>query len=91
MGGMMANITQTEDQKRILDSEKTPVFLVDADGQTTHVVLPIADARCLFDDDLRRELQVGFDEADRGELLGWDPERIKAKGLELLRKRHEGA
>ena len=29
---------------------------------------------------LKAQLQEGFDQADRGELLDWDPERIKAEG-----------
>jgi hypothetical protein len=88
---MTAKITQTDDQKRVLDAEQAPVFFVDAAGKTTHVVLPIGDARRMFDDYLRRELQIGFDEADRGELVDWDPDRIKAQGRELLRQQREGA
>jgi hypothetical protein len=75
----------------VLDSEQAPVFFVDAEGKTTHVVLPITDARRMFDDYLRRELQVGFEQADRGEFVDWDADRIKAEGRELLRQQREGS
>ena len=87
---MTAKITQTDDQKRVLDAEQAPVFFVDAEGNTTHVVLPIEDARRMFDDYLRRELQVGFVQAERGEFVDWNPDRIKAQGREMLRQQTDG-
>ena len=88
---MTARITQTDDQKRVLDAEQAPVFFVDAEGKATHVVLPINDARRIFGDYLRRELQIGLEEADRGEWVDWNPDRIKAQGRELLRQQRERA
>ena len=70
-------------------SRRSPVFFVDADGNTTHVVLPITDARRMFDDYLRRELQVGFAQADRGEFVDWDADRVKTQGRQLLRQQPE--
>ena len=61
------------------------------DGEATHVVLSIDDARRMFDDYLRRELQVGFDQADRGEFVDWDPDKIKAEGREILQRRSQAS
>ena len=32
------------------------------------------------DDELRRLLQTGFDQADHGQFVEWDPDAIKAEG-----------
>ena len=58
---------------------QAPVYVVDAGGKTTHVVLPVEDARQLLDEWLRRELQIGFDQADRGESRPWDVEATLAE------------
>ena len=34
-------------------------------------------------DRLKQDLQIAFDEADRGEWLEWDPEKIKTVGRRL--------
>ena len=84
---MTAKITQTDARRRVLDAEQeAPVFLVDSDRRTTHIILRIDDARRMFDEYLRRELQVGFEHADRGEFVEWDADRIKAQGREMLRR-----
>jgi len=41
------------------------------------------------DDELRRQLQIGFDQADRGQLVDWDPQRIKDEGRRRLRQRSD--
>ena len=70
---MAAKVTKTDELQQALEQEQgAPVYLVGLDGKTTHVVLPIDDARHMFDDYLRRELQVGFDQADRGESAEWN-------------------
>ena len=40
---------------------------------------------------LRKEIAIGLDQLDRGEVGVLDIESIKAKGRELLRKRKEGS
>lgn len=52
------------------------VYVVDAEGETTHVLMPIGDARKMFDEYLRRELQVGIDEAARGESTEWNADEF---------------
>jgi hypothetical protein len=85
---MIAKITATDEQHRVLQTEReSPVVIVDSQGKATHVVLPIEDARRMLDSRLAQELQIGFDQADRGEWVEWDPERIKAEGRRLLHQR----
>ena len=43
------------------------------------------------DDELREQLQIGFDQADRGQLVDWNPDKIKAEGRRRLQKRHEAS
>ena len=42
--------------------------------------------RQMVDEGLRRQLQIGFDQADRGEFVDWDPDKIKAEGREILQR-----
>ena len=70
---MSSKISTPSELQRVLDSQSgSPVYLLDAGGTATHVVLPLGEARRLFDEYLRRELQVGFDQADRGRSEPWD-------------------
>jgi len=41
------------------------------------------------DDELRQQLKIGFDQADRGQLVDWNPDKIKAEGRRRLQKQHE--
>ena len=53
------------------------------DDQTQKVYFLIAaDNRQVFDDWLSRELQIGFDEADRGEVAEWNVEQFLANAHE---------
>lgn len=84
---MATQITTTDEQRQVLDTEEaTAVYVVNAQGETTHVALPIDRARHLFDDYLRRELQPGFDQADKGQVVDWDPDAIKAEGRHRLQQ-----
>ena len=88
---MRPRITQTDDQKRALEQAESPVFFVDADGKATHVILPLEDARRMFDDYLRRGLQIGFDQADQGQIVDWNPEKIKAEGRRKLQQQSQAS
>ena len=81
---MIAKITPTDEQQRVLQTQPEAVVIVNSEGKATHVVLPIDEARRVLDERLRRELQVGFDQADRGEWVEWDPEKIKEEGRRRL-------
>ena len=85
--GVNPKLTQTDEQKKLLQKKKVPVFFMDADGNATHVIFPIEDARRMCDEDVRRELQIGFDQAARGESTVWDPEEVKTEGRRRLMQR----
>ena len=81
---MISKVTPAELPQALNRKTREPVYLVDSEGNTTHVVLPVADARDLLDQWLRRELQVGFDQSDRGESESWDVEAT----LQEAHRRH---
>ena len=41
------------------------------------------------DDELRQQLKIGIDQADRRQLVDWNPDKIKAEGRRRLQKQHE--
>ena len=89
---MAAKVKKSDELQQALDQgQGALVYLVGLDGEATHVVLSIDDARRMFDDYLRRELQVGFEQADRGEFVDWDPDKIKAEGREILQRRSQAS
>ena len=59
------------------------------DEQTHRVYVLVSDDafREMVDEELRRQLQIGLDQADRGEFVDWDPDKIKAEGREILQRR----
>ncbi len=61
-----------------------PVRVEDDQTHKTYYLVAESDAPELIDNWLARELQKGFDAADRGEVSDWDPQRIKAEGRRLL-------
>lgn len=72
---MAANVKNPGGLEKTLEQEQhMPVFLVDVQGNRTHVVFPIDDAKRMFGGYLQRELQIAFDQADRGESEPWDVE-----------------
>ena len=71
---MSNRIEPTEDQQRILNQEAGPIYF----GQS-HIILQVGDVQQLFDDYLRRELQIGFDQADAGDVAPWDIEKTIAE------------
>ena len=43
------------------------------------------------DDELRQQLKIGFDQADRGQLVDWNPDKIKAEGRRRLQKQQDAS
>jgi len=43
------------------------------------------------DDELRQQLKIGFNQADRGQLVDWNPDKIKAEGRQRLQKQNEAS
>ncbi len=85
---MSSTITPTAEQLQVLQSEKSPVLIVDSQGNATHVAMPIEDARRMIDEYLRRELQIGFDQADAGQLTVLDIERTIAEARRRFNERN---
>jgi hypothetical protein len=71
---MVTRVTSAELQQALDGDGENPVYVVDASGEPTHVVLTISKARFLLDDSLKRALEVGFEQSDRGESHAWDVE-----------------
>ena len=55
------------------------------DDQTQQVYFLVTQERMsILDEQIRAQLQIGFDQADGGQTSPWDPERIKAEGRRLI-------
>ncbi len=77
---MVAKVNKSDELQHALEQDQhAPVYLVDADGTATHVVFHVDEARLMFDDYLREEIQRGVDQAARGESEPWDVEATLAE------------
>ncbi len=56
-----------------------PVEVEDEQTNRVYFLIERDQARRLFHDYLRRELQIGFDQADRGESQPWDIQQTLAE------------
>jgi hypothetical protein len=71
----------TDEMRHALRSHPDgPVEIEDAETRQVYVLVAKESFRELIHEELLRELQVGFDQADAGRLSDWDPEEIKAEG-----------
>ena len=75
---MATKLLPTSEQFAAFQSEG-PVLFVDARGETTHVALPIDEARQLLDDHYAKLLAVSFQQADAGQIEPWDIEATIAE------------
>jgi len=66
------------------------VRVKDQEIHKVYYLVAESDAPQLIDNWLARELQKGFDAADRGEVSEWDPKRIKAEGRHRLAEKATG-
>jgi len=67
--------------------EKHPNEPVSVEDDRTHKVYLLIEqdrARDLLDQWLRSELQIGFEQANRGDITPWHPDRIKSEGRRRL-------
>lgn len=69
----------TSEQFRQLQSQRVPVFVEDPASQAKYVILSQEEYRRILDEELRKELQVAFDEADAGEEEDWSLDAFLAK------------
>jgi hypothetical protein len=56
-----------------------PLAVEDDQTQKVYFLVDRDQARSFFDDWLRRELQIGFDQSDRGESELWDIQKTLAE------------
>ncbi len=56
-----------------------PLEIEDAATHKVYVIVPKDDFVKMVDDELRRQLQIGFDQADAGEVAEWDVDEILAE------------
>ncbi|HCO24783.1 MAG: hypothetical protein CME31_12345 [Gimesia sp.] len=67
----------TEEMQQALNQQPDrPLKIEDDQSQKTYLLIPQVNFRQWVDAELRRELQIGFDEADAGEVAEWDVESI---------------
>ena len=71
----------------LLEHAGRPVRIEDEQSRKTYLLVEEDTVGQLFEQWLVRELQAGFDQADRGEVVDWNAERIKSEGRRRLRER----
>lgn len=63
----------TDEQRQALEARPgQPVEIEDDRTQRVYLLVARDDVQTLLDERLRRELQVGFEEAERGDVGDWD-------------------
>jgi hypothetical protein len=63
----------TDEQRLALESRPgQPVEIEDDRTQRVYILVARDDFQSLCDERLRRELEVGFEQADRGDVADWD-------------------
>ncbi|QDT44529.1 hypothetical protein Pan241w_46410 [Gimesia alba] len=76
----------TEEMRQALHQQPDrPLKIEDDQTQKSYVLISQENFRQWVDAELRRELQIGFDQADAGDLAEWDVEDI----LKQAHARHE--
>lgn len=68
-----------------------PVKIEDEQSRKVYLLVEEDAAHQLMEQWLCRELQRGFDQADRGQVVEWNPDRIKSEGRRQLRERSSGS
>lgn len=81
---MIAKLTE-EQRQALQDRPGGPVEVEDDQTRKLYVLVAKDDFRQMVDEELRRQLQVGLDQADRGELEEWDVEQF----LGRMHRQHE--
>jgi hypothetical protein len=75
---MATKLIPTSEQSAAFQSEG-PILFVDAQGETTHVALPVDEARQLLDEHYAKLLAVSFQQEDAGQLEPFDIEATIAE------------
>lgn len=69
----------TTEQLQALEGQSAPVYVDSQGEEPRYVILPQDEYRRLLGEELRREIQRGIDDADRGACEEWDVEAIIAE------------
>jgi hypothetical protein len=67
-----------------------PVKVEDEQSRKVYLLVEEKAVGQLLEQWLCRELQVGFDQAARGEVVEWNADRIKSEGRRRLREQSSG-
>ena len=71
-------------RQAIAASPDYPVRIEDEETQRVYFVVSQEQVRSLMEAELRRELQVGYDDIARGDVVPFDGDDIKRRGMERL-------
>jgi hypothetical protein len=74
----------TNEMRAIRRSPGQPIIVEDDETETTYVLVEASRSQETVDEWLRRELEPAIAASERGEVLPFDPERIRAIGRQLL-------
>ncbi|MFI4848848.1 hypothetical protein V6x_23350 [Gimesia chilikensis] len=72
----MAPKLTDEMRQALLESPDRPLQIEDDQTQKVYLLVPQDDFQHWMDAELRRELQIGFDQADAGDVTDWDVEAL---------------
>jgi len=70
----------------LLASAGQPVRIDDEATHQTYFLVSQDQVRALMNAELRRELQMGYDDVARGDIVPFDANDIKKRGMERLRQ-----
>ncbi|HUE71497.1 MAG TPA: hypothetical protein VMP01_11490 [Pirellulaceae bacterium] len=73
-----------EMREAIHNAQRQPLELLDEQTGKRYLLVESSEVDQLWEEWVQHSLQPAFDEADRGELRPWDPDRIKAEGRKRL-------
>lgn len=62
-----------------------PVEVEDEQTHRVYVIVAREEFRQMIDEELRRQLQIGIDQADAGDVAAWDAEEFRGR----MRRGHE--
>ena len=71
-------------RQAIAASPDHPVRIEDEETQRVYFVVSQEQVRSLMEAELRRELQLGYDDIARGDVVPFDADDIKRRGMERL-------
>ena len=70
----------TDEMRQALSEQPDrPLKVEDEQTQKVYVLVSQEDFRQMVDEELRRQLQIGFDQADADDVAEWDVEEILAE------------